>query len=195
LGNPVTQHDIREEDQALCRHLASQIAIIVAAYRQWNELKLRQAATASNVQIALAEMDRNTGEARYAETQVATVEEVQQPAQATRGKQEQPTPKASNGMPARPPGALLSNATMPSVQSEYDIENYLSIIEAIREGVVVSDVHGRVRLVNSAAEQIPGVMNPCPPSLKPTIALFKVILCPGVTKTTNGWELSPSFKM
>jgi PAS domain S-box-containing protein len=156
LGNPVTQRGIREEDQALCRHLASQIAIIVEAYRQWSDLERRQVTTASNVQAALAEVDRNPEAALAAETQGATVEEVQQPAQATRNKQQQPTPKAANGLPARSPESLLPNAAMPSVLSEYDVENYLSVIEAVREGVVVSDVHGQVRLVNSAAEQILG---------------------------------------
>ena len=56
LGNPVTRQPIQEADQALCRSLASQIAMMVEAYRHHSNLQAQiEALTTPSVEPASSE--------------------------------------------------------------------------------------------------------------------------------------------
>ncbi len=102
LGNPVTQRQLAEEDAALCRALAPQVAVMVEYRRRYLELE------------------------RQAEKMAVTLQSFEKP--------------------------VVKRQAEPLGQAE----SYLSILETISDGVVVSDVTGRVCLVNPAAEQILG---------------------------------------
>jgi PAS domain S-box-containing protein len=127
LGNPATQRPIREANQLLCQSLAAQIGSMVEAHRQY---------------CALAETSK---------AQLAAVMEAQavtQPSAVAVASGDE----TQLGRPARPP-------KQPPQQDNGDIDmmdERLSILEAVHEGVVVSDATGRVQLVNRAAERILG---------------------------------------
>ncbi|HMQ53619.1 MAG TPA: PAS domain-containing protein, partial [Anaerolineae bacterium] len=140
LGNPVTDMPLHADDQALCRNLAAQLAILVEAYRR------RREATRP--------------------VEVATIPKIERPAE-TRPELEHLTvtgatdyagllATAAAPRPAFRALPLAAEAKTVAEQSEISPENYLTIIDALTEGVVVSNVHGRVWLANAAAERILG---------------------------------------
>lgn len=77
-----------------------------------------------------------------------------------RGLSQQPiAAEAVSNAPALPRAQTSDIETDPSpiIQLDFDeADNYLAIIEVLREGVIVSNVNGRVKLVNKAAERILG---------------------------------------
>lgn len=135
LGNPVTQRPIQDDDQLLCQSLSTQIAMMVESYRQYFDLQ-RQITSPAPMQPFYAPplMEQTVAEpVKIAET------------------------TAANRLPAK--AALpvsLSGATSPLVEKETKLGNYLAIVEAVQQGIVVSNAQGRVQLVNQAAERILG---------------------------------------
>jgi two-component system phosphate regulon sensor histidine kinase PhoR len=180
LGNPVSQHAIRSDDRELCRSLASQIAIIVEAYRRYVDLQMQLDAAALPEPVNAAPVvngdselapslgqaleDPVTAEPESVDPVVdedGDLEHLLARAEAevawTNGQQPGPQPAdpiVSAEALAQTPAASDLPEPLPVLLGEIDIDNYRSIIEAVHEGVVVSDVRGQVQLVNPAAERI-----------------------------------------
>ena len=146
LGNPVTEQPIQEHDQTLCRNLASQIAVMVEAYRH-------NVALQSQVEALTAQAEKTTPEPTPALVPegVGVGEVSRQPVAV------KTAPAPVTGEIAQPQTIVTPMLPAPVIQLDFEeADSYLAIIEALQEGVVVSNVSGRVQLVNKAAERILG---------------------------------------
>lgn len=140
LGNPVSDRPLQADDQALCRSLAAQIAILVEAYRRRRE-------SARPAEVATLPKVERRAEVRP-ELERASM------AEATDYASLLGTTVASR-LPFR--ALPLAAEAKPALeQPEIQPENYLTLVNALTEGVVVSNVSGRVWLANAAAERILG---------------------------------------
>lgn len=184
LGNPVTQRGIRETDQRLCRSLASQVAMMVEAHRRYFYLKsqtetapkLKAQRPAQADMISSLEIDPEWSLERAAEMQPVPTLSMASPvitkaqpfAAETRStglatvalpqtlaSVDSPSRLASTSTTIRLP-EISSEDEMPALEIDGASEYYLSILENVEEGVVVSDGRGRVKLVNKAAERLLG---------------------------------------
>ena len=146
LGNPVTQHPFQRSNQNLCRSLSGQITSLVEAYRRYYDLEIQLAQPPLTVLDSVQHKPVRLNKQLPAITSTAmktvvnavaapVVEPVTLPEQERRPQDPLPTEKEEAD---KSPEAL----------------EYLTILESVREGVVVSNVQGRVKLVNRAAERI-----------------------------------------
>jgi PAS domain S-box-containing protein len=186
LGNPVTEQTIRETDQRLCRSLASQVAMMVEAHRYYFHLKSQTEAVATlkaqhSAQADMIIAPEIVAEPELSLEQVAEFQSVsalsvalpvitkpQSLAAETRstGIATVALPQALAAVEAPSPSRLASTTMiLPEINSGDELltseiagapEYYLSILENVEEGVVVSDARGRVKLVNKAAEHLLG---------------------------------------
>jgi PAS domain S-box-containing protein len=128
LANPVTHRDFRGEDRRLVRALATQIGAMTDSYRRYDTMR-RQIAEAVPAETRPYEALPIALDEAATDLAVAT-----EPALSRRA--------------ANPSGLMAALNSDPHHQQP--------ILEAVQEGIVVSDVSGRVVLVNRAAEQILG---------------------------------------
>ncbi|MCB0209500.1 MAG: PAS domain-containing protein [Anaerolineae bacterium] len=153
LGNPVTGLPIDGETRKLCRSISTQIAVIVEAYRRYYQLDLLQQNGSEKLEMEpVAAMpvqsrmiDRfGSGAGLPTEPSAQTIRrpaamvESRAVANIFESLERQRSLTESDGEGAEP------------AQPNY----YLTILEVLSEGVVVSNANGRVWLANRAAERI-----------------------------------------
>jgi len=160
LGNPVSREDISPQDAKLCLELGAHLGIVLEYRRRYLELELEAEAMAARVQQQLSQPMREMAPTpEWLEPGPELVPEgILQPAPAFTAEpagelNRQPVaeraPEPVQPLPLQP----VNSVTAESLEK---IEQYEAVIENISDGVVLSDISGRVRLVNKAAERILG---------------------------------------
>jgi PAS domain S-box-containing protein len=168
LGNPVTQQSFLEDDLVLCRSLAAQIATMVEAYRRYIDLELRakqkphllDAPPTQPLAGPKTEMEPEADLAlKLGSTPAVAKPFLHKPSPRSGGAAAPLAgPALAMAAKASPPAGRTTRqwmAPMPEPETGA-MESYLSILDTVEEGVIVSDARGQVRLANKAAERILG---------------------------------------
>jgi PAS domain S-box-containing protein len=146
LGNPVTKRLIREKDRVLCQSLAGQMATIVEAHRRYVELETQVVSRAEWRPV----VEFDTTSAPVVEAMVAGEASIL--GGTVTAAPAQPAPLVSQV--TSPPKMATSIPFLSDLQ--IDPDHYLTILETVDDGVVVSNATGRVKIVNTAAERMLG---------------------------------------
>lgn len=157
LGNPITSLPFQAEIRKLCQTISTQVAVMVEAYRRYHNSELqRNGAETLAVEPTMemqSQSDASSGAIVGSNLRNRLQPVAQQVTAITMAVPEAET--ASIVFDSLSSQHLLASID-PEGQTSLELNNYLTILEVLSEGVVVSANNGRVWLVNRAAERILG---------------------------------------
>lgn len=155
IGNPITMMPIRVEAIELCRDVGPNISMLIESCRQYRYLRNQdpKKAPAPSPKSLAPLVDSSTQIVESGSILPAfDIFSDDQPLQQALSAVFSDDSPALTGLDA--PAAITGSAdlTLPNIAPE----NCLALLETLSEGVVVSDLSGRITLANRAAERILG---------------------------------------